>query len=104
MISFLAPPNPAYVVGDGLLPSDLDGMTPPPGPTPPNYFVGSEDNNGPYGAPQDALSLWKFHADFNTPANSSFMLTNTLPTMPFNSILALMRWHAQLYPAAKYRQ
>src|SRR5437016_2946576 len=89
VISFLAPPTPPYVVGDGLLPSDLDGMTPPPGPTPPNYFVGSEDNNGPYGAPADALSLWKFHADFNTPANSSFMLTNTLPTTPFNSILAL---------------
>ena len=30
MVGFLAPPNPAYVVGDGLLPSDLDGMTPPP--------------------------------------------------------------------------
>ena len=25
MVGFLAPPNPAYVVGDGLLPSDLDG-------------------------------------------------------------------------------
>src|SRR5437899_2487443 len=41
VISFLAPPTPPYVVGDGLLPSDLDGMTPPPGPTPPNYIVGS---------------------------------------------------------------
>jgi hypothetical protein len=88
VISFLAPPNPAYVVGDGLLPSDLDGMTPPPAGSP-NYFVGSEDNNGGYGAPQDALTLWKFHADFNTPANSSFVLTNTLPTAPFNSILTL---------------
>ena len=26
IVGFLAPPNPAYVVGDGLLPSDLDGM------------------------------------------------------------------------------
>ena len=25
MVGFLAPPSPAYVVGDGLLPSDLDG-------------------------------------------------------------------------------
>ena len=25
MVGFLPPPNPAYVVGDGLLPSDLDG-------------------------------------------------------------------------------
>ena len=70
----------------------------------PNYFVGSEDNNGPYGAPADALTLWKFHYDPMTPGNSTFMLTNTLPTTPFNSILAPMRWHAQLYPAARYRQ
>ena len=88
IVSFLAPPNPAYIVGDGLLPSDLDGFTLPPAGSP-NYFVGSEDNNGPYGAPADALSLWKFHYDPMTPGNSTFMLTNTLPTTPFNSILAL---------------
>ena len=88
IVSFLAPPSPAYVVGDGLLPSDLDGVTPPPVGSP-NYFVGSEDNNGPLGAPQDALTLWKFHYDPVTPGNSSFMLTNTLPTQPFNSILGL---------------
>ena len=88
VVGFLAPPSPAYVVGDGLLPSDLDGMTLPPAGSP-NYFAGSEDNNGPYGAPQDALTLWKFHYDPVTPANSTFMLTNTLPTTPFNSILAL---------------
>ena len=88
IVSFLAPPNPAYVVGDGLLPSDLDGQaTPPPGS--PNYFVGSQDNNGPYGAPTDALNIFKFHYDPVTPGNSTFTLTNTLPTQPFNSILAL---------------
>src|SRR5213593_2618385 len=86
MVGFLAPPNPAYVVGDGLLPSDLDGMTPPPVGSP-NYFVGSQDNNA--GAPQDALNIWKFHYDPMTPGNSTFTLTNTLPTDPFNSILAL---------------
>ncbi len=88
IISFLAPPNPLYVVGDGLLPSDLDGMTPPPVGSP-NFYVGSQDNNAGYGAPQDALNIWKFHADFNMPQNSTFTLTNTLPTAPFNSILAL---------------
>jgi hypothetical protein len=84
VIAFLAPPNPLYVVGDGLLPSDLDGMTLPPAGSP-NFFVGSQDDNAFYGAPQDALNLWKFHADFNIPQNSSFTLTNTLPTQPFNS-------------------
>lgn len=88
VISFLAPPSPAYAVGDGLLPSDLDGSTLPP-PGSPNYFIGSMDNNGPYGAPQDALLLWKFTADFATPENSSFVLTNTIPVAPFNSILGV---------------
>ena len=87
VISFLAPPTPLYVLGDGLLPSDLDGQaTPPPGS--PNFFVGSQDDNASYGAPSDALNLWKFHVDFDNPPNSSFTLTNTLSTQPFNSILS----------------
>jgi hypothetical protein len=44
------------------------------------------DNGGPYGAPQDALNLYKFHADFVVPANSTFTLTNVLPTAPFDSV------------------
>jgi hypothetical protein len=88
IVGFLAPPTPPYVVGDGLLPSDLDGMTPPPVGSP-NFFVGSEDNNGPYGAPADALTVWKFHYDPNMPNLSTFALTNTIPTAPFNSILGL---------------
>src|SRR5262245_3334939 len=86
MVGFLAPPNPAFVVGDGLLPSSLDGQTSPPVGSP-NFFVGSQDNNGPYGAPSDGLTFWKFHYDPNTPGNSSFMMTTTLPTQSFNSIL-----------------
>ncbi len=89
VISFLAPPVGAGAnVGDGLLPSDLDGATPPP-PGTPNFFVGSQDNNGPYGATSDALNLFKFHVDFAVPANSSFALTNTIPVASFNSILGL---------------
>src|SRR6266446_6271524 len=87
IVAFLAPPTPLYVVGDGLLPSDLDGQaTPPPGS--PNFFVGSQDDNASYGAPSDALNLWKFHYDPSQPQNSSFTLTNTLPTQPFNSIMS----------------
>ena len=88
IVGFLAPPTPAYVVGDGLLPSTLDGQTPPPAGSP-NFFVGSQDNNGPYGAPSDGLTFWKFHYDPGTPGNSTFMMTTTLATQPFNSILGL---------------
>ena len=86
MIVFLAPPDGTpYNIGDGLLPADLDGLTPPP-PGSPEIFVGSMDLGGPYGAPQDALSIWRYHADFSTPANSTFTLAGPLPVAAFDSI------------------
>jgi hypothetical protein len=85
VIAFLATPSPAYNVGDGLLPADADGLRPPPAGSP-NYFVGSMDNGGPYGAPQDALTLWKFTANFANPPASSFVLTNTIPIAAFDTI------------------
>jgi uncharacterized repeat protein (TIGR01451 family) len=86
VVSFLVPPAPdAYRVGDGLLPSDLDGSNPPP-PGSPNYFVGSMDSGGPYSAPADALNLFKFHVDFATPTNSTFTFTNQIPTAAFDSV------------------
>ncbi len=55
----------------------------------PTIFVGSQDNNGPYGAAFDALNLYRFHADFAVPANSTFTLASTIPVASFNSILGL---------------
>jgi hypothetical protein len=46
----------------GLLPSDQDGATNPPAGAP-NYFVAFGTN---------VLQLWKYHADWATPANSTF--------------------------------
>lgn len=88
VISFLATAasaGGAYNIGDGLLPTDLDGNILPPAGRP-NFFVGTMDNGGPYGAPQDALMLWKFTADFATPANSTFTLASTIPVAAFDSI------------------
>jgi len=78
---------PVYRFGDGLLPSDLDGFTPPPAGSP-AYFIGSMDDGGPDGAPQDALNVWEFHADFATPASSSFALVRTIPIAPFDTIFS----------------
>jgi hypothetical protein len=89
VISFLATPAGAggmFNIGDGLLPADLDGTTLPPGGSP-EYFLGSMDDGATYGAPQDALVLWKFHVDFVTPANSTFILTNTLPVSPVDTFM-----------------
>ena len=88
VISFLVPPGgTAYNIGDGLLPSDLDGPTAPPAGRP-NFYVGSMDNGGPYGAPQDALTLWKFTVNFVTPASSTFVLANTLPIAAVDTMFA----------------
>ena len=90
VISFVVTPaaaGGAFNVGDGLLPTDLDGFAAPPAGTP-NFFLGSMDNGGPYGASQDALTLWKFTADFTLPANSTFVLANTIPITAYDTIPA----------------
>lgn len=53
----------------GLLPSDMDGLRPPPD-GPPNVFAGYTATE--YGAAADAIKLFNFHADFDTPELSSF--------------------------------
>jgi hypothetical protein len=52
----------------GLLPSDLDGATPPPSGSP-NFFLS-------FGNDSASMDLWKFHADFVTPANSTLTHVN----------------------------
>lgn len=52
-----------------LLPSDLDGLRPPPANAP-NVFVGYTATE--YGDAQDAIRLFNFHTDFVNPANSTF--------------------------------
>jgi len=59
----------------GLLPSDLDGATPPPAGSP-NYYVA-------FGA--NVLQLWKFHVDWTTPANSTFTGPKNIPVAAFNA-------------------
>ena len=54
---------------------------------------------------RDALNIYKFHYDPVTPANSTFTLTNTLPTQPFNSIMSsTCTSYALMYSAAGYQQ
>jgi len=45
-----------------LLPSDLDGSTPPPTGSP-NYYMNLGTNS---------LNIWQFHVDFATPSSSTF--------------------------------
>ena len=57
----------------GLLPSDLDGTTAPPAGSP-NFFLNFGSNS---------LNLWKFHADFTTPANATLTGPTNIATATF---------------------
>jgi hypothetical protein len=60
-----------------LLPADLDSATPPPAGAP-NYFLHLD-------SPSNSLKLYKFHADFVTPANSTFTGPTTLAVAKFDT-------------------
>ncbi len=56
----------------GVLPSDLDGLTPPP-PGTPNYFAYfTADEFGDPAHPFDSLRIYEFRPNFATPASSTF--------------------------------
>src|SRR5882762_9629085 len=59
-----------------VLPSDVDGTTPPPAGEP-AFFLGFDNN-------LSSLDLWKFHVDFVTPANSTLTGPANLAVSPFN--------------------
>ena len=59
-----------------LLPSDADGMTAPPVGSP-NYFVGESWSQ------QDALTMYKFHVDWVTPANTTLAGPVSIGVNPF---------------------
>src|SRR6202790_851758 len=61
-----------------LLPSDLDGSTPPPAGSP-NYYVTFANNS---------LNLWKFHVDFGTAANSTLIGPTNIPVAGFSPACA----------------
>ena len=67
----------------GQLPTDLDGLTPPPVGAP-NLFMEYRANE--FGDPIDGLRIFAFHADFATPANSTFTQVGAdLPLAAFDA-------------------
>lgn len=59
-----------------VLPSDCDGEFPPMGT--PNYFTYQKSSH---------LSIYEFHADWITPANSTYTLATTLQVNPVSSAI-----------------
>jgi hypothetical protein len=75
---------PAYLTGDGWLPSDLDGGRRPPAGSP-NYVVGTQDDEGPYGAPFDAINVFRFFVSFGPTPTASFAGPTVVPVAEFDS-------------------
>jgi hypothetical protein len=75
---------PAYLTGDGWLPSDWDGTRRPPAGSP-NYIVGTQDDEGPYGAPFDAINIFKFFVSFGPSPSATLVGPTTVPVAEFDS-------------------
>jgi hypothetical protein len=85
MVKFLlAPGNTRYLGGDGLLPADADGGRLPP-PRTPNFFVGTMDDDGQYGAPFDAVNIFEFSVLWVARPVATFRLAAQLPVASFDS-------------------
>jgi hypothetical protein len=66
----------------GMLPSDWDGVTPPPSGSP-NYFVEVDDDA--WGYSPDQLQVWKFQVNWTNPGSSTMTFSQALTVSAFNS-------------------
>ena len=84
---FLDGNDPAILplVGDGLLPADVDGKTKPKNDAP-APIVGTQDDGGGYGATFDALNIFELRVQWNSKPTASFGLAAQLPVASFDSI------------------
>jgi hypothetical protein len=76
---------PLNLIGDGLLPPDLDGSTKPKNDVP-APIVGTQDDGGGYGATFDALNIWELDIKWRSTPIASMVLKTQLPVASFDSI------------------
>src|SRR5437773_1180572 len=78
-------PDVLPLVGDGLLPGDVDGKQKPKTDTA-IPLVGTQDDGGPYGATFDALNIWDLSVKWRSTPIASINLAAQLPVASFDSI------------------
>ena len=78
-------PDLLPLVGDGLLPADVDGKQKPKTDTA-IPIVGTQDDNASYGATFDALNIWDLTIKWRSTPIATLTLNTQLPTASFNSI------------------
>ena len=80
-------PDILPLVGDGLLPADVDGTTKPKQDVP-IPIVGTQDDGAGYGGTLDALNIWELDVHWNAGADpdATLELATQLPTAAFDSV------------------
>ena len=73
------------LVGDGLLPAYIDGKQKPMNDAA-IPLVGTQDDDGGYGATFDALNIWDFTVKWRSTPIATLSLNTQLPTAAFDSI------------------
>jgi hypothetical protein len=76
---------PLELIGDGLLPADLDG-TRQPKEDAAIPVVGTQDDGAGYGATFDALNIWELRIHWQANPQASLVLATQLPVASFDSV------------------
>jgi hypothetical protein len=84
---FLDGNDPAVLptIGDGLLPGDVDGSRRPQPTDSPAPIVGTQDDNGPYGATSDALNIRDLSVHWRSTPTASLSEPVQLSVAAFDS-------------------
>lgn len=78
-------PGQLPLVGDGLLPADVDGKQKPKTDTA-IPIVGTQDDDSDYGATFDAINIFDLFVKWRSTPIASLVLNTQLPTASFDSI------------------
>ncbi len=76
---------PLSLIGDGLLPADLDGDR-QPSEHAAIPIIGTQDNDAPYGATVDAVNIWDLHIKWQANPAASIVFRGSFPVAAFDSI------------------
>jgi hypothetical protein len=85
---FLDGNDPAVLplIGDGLLPADVDGKQKPKNNTAIPIVGTQDDGAADYGGTFDALNIWDLDVKWRSTPTASLVLKTQLPVAPFDSI------------------
>jgi hypothetical protein len=91
---------PLELMGDGLLPPDIDG-TRRPLDNVPVPIVGTQDDGAGYGATFDALNIWELNVQWQANPVASVTLATQLAVTPFDSIFPCGTVPGSALPSAR---